>query len=79
MAPKKNVAAMNHKKNELATIEAKKELMAKCESGTHVSYYPAIFGLPKATVSTILQHKEVMNVVDEAKDVLRFLGESTLK
>ena len=52
MAPKKSGGANRSKRKSVrATIELKKELIAKHESGTCVSDLAAMFELPKSTVS----------------------------
>ncbi|GCC24533.1 hypothetical protein chiPu_0002934 [Chiloscyllium punctatum] len=64
------------------TIELKKELIAKHESGTRVSDLAAMFEMPKSTMCTILKNKEVIKAADVAKGVtiltskrLKFIGE----
>ena len=61
MAPKKSSEANRSKRKSVrTTIELKKELIAKHESGTRVSDLAAMFELPKSTVCTILKNKEAI-------------------
>ncbi|CAL1526524.1 unnamed protein product [Lymnaea stagnalis] len=52
-----------------ATIEVKKDLIARHEGGTRVADLAAIFGMPKSTVCTILKNKEAIKAADVAKGV----------
>jgi len=70
MAPKKSSEANRSKRKSVrTTIELKKELIAKHESGTRVSDLAAMFELPKSTVCTILKNKEAIKAADVAKGV----------
>lgn len=70
MVPKKRVEATKPKrKNERATIEVKKKLIAKHESGVRLSDLSTMFKMPKSTICTILKRKEVIKAADVAKGV----------
>ena len=61
MVPKKSSEANRSKRKSVrTTIELKKELIAKHESGMRVSDLAAMFELPKSTVCTILKNKEAI-------------------
>ena len=49
------------------TVEFKKELIAKYESGVRVSELAKEFGMAKSTISTILKHKDALKASDVAK------------
>ena len=49
------------------TVEFKKELIAKYESGVRVSELAKEFGMVKSTISTILKHKDALKASDVAK------------
>ncbi|GCC34410.1 hypothetical protein chiPu_0012883 [Chiloscyllium punctatum] len=70
MAPKKSSEAnMRKRKSVRTTIELKKELIAKHESGTCVFDLAAMFEMPKSTMCMILKNKEVIKAADVAKGV----------
>nr|XP_061806456.1 tigger transposable element-derived protein 1-like [Nerophis lumbriciformis] len=53
----------------MRTIELKKELIAKFESGTRVSDLATQYNMAKSTISTILKKKEAIKAADVAKGV----------
>ncbi|XP_061756781.1 tigger transposable element-derived protein 1-like [Nerophis ophidion] len=55
--------------NVTRTIELKKELIAKFESGARVSDLAAQYKMAKSTISTILKRKEAIKAADVAKGV----------
>nr|XP_057913058.1 tigger transposable element-derived protein 1-like [Doryrhamphus excisus] len=55
--------------NVTRTIELKKELIAKFESGARVSDLAAQYNMAKSTISTILKRKEAIKAADVAKGV----------
>ena len=71
MAPKKaggsSKADEGKRKVVRKTIEFKKELIAKYESGVRVSDLAKEFGMAKSTVSTILKNKDQLKASDVAK------------
>uniref|UniRef100_UPI00358F173F tigger transposable element-derived protein 1-like n=1 Tax=Myxine glutinosa TaxID=7769 RepID=UPI00358F173F len=70
MAPKKSSEGNKNKRKAVrATIEVKKQLIAKHEGGMRVMDLAAMFEMPKSTVCTILKNKEVIKAADVAKGV----------
>ena len=71
MAPKKAKVDSDKGKRKVVkrTIEVKKEIAAKYESGVRVSDLATQFGMAKSTISTILKNKEVIKAADVAKGV----------
>ena len=71
MAPKKasgsSKAGEEKRKVVRKTIEFKKELIAKYESGVRVSVLAKEFGMAKSTISTILKNKDQLKASDVAK------------
>ena len=71
MAPKKasgsSKAGEEKRKVVRKTIEFKKELIAKYESGVRVSVLAKEFGMAKSTISTILNNKDQLKASDVAK------------
>ncbi|KAF2344374.1 DNA binding HTH domain Psq-type [Trinorchestia longiramus] len=53
-------------RGDLTTIELKKEIIAKYESGVRVSDLASQYEMAKSTISTILKHKEVLEKADVA-------------
>nr|XP_045609707.1 uncharacterized protein LOC123765243 isoform X2 [Procambarus clarkii] len=70
MSPKK-VSDNSQAKRKMfrTTIEVKKELIAKYESGARMSVLATEFGMPMSTISTILKHKEAVKAANVAKGV----------
>ncbi|GFU25574.1 HTH CENPB-type domain-containing protein [Nephila pilipes] len=52
-----------------ATIEVKKDLIAKHESRTRLTDLAFMFEMPKPTVCTILKNKEAIKAADVSKGV----------
>ena len=70
MAPNKSSDGNRNKRKAVrATIEAKKQLIAKYEGSMRVMDLGAMFKMPKSTVCTVLKNKEVMKAADVAKGV----------
>ncbi|XP_017772781.1 PREDICTED: uncharacterized protein LOC108559909 isoform X4 [Nicrophorus vespilloides] len=70
MAPKKRAAREKPKRKIVfSTIEMKKELIAKWESGVRLSDLALQYGMAKSTISTILKNKEAIKAADVAKGV----------
>ena len=70
MGPKKCSEENKSKRKAVrATIEVKKVLIAKHESGTRVADLATMFGMPKSTVCTILKNKEAIKAADVVKGV----------
>ena len=69
MAPKKasGSSKAGDKKRVCKTIEFKKELIMKYESGVHVSVLAKEFDMTKSTISTILKNKDQLKASDVAK------------
>ena len=71
MAPKKasgsSKAGEEKRKVVRKTIEFKKELIAKYESGVRVSVLAKEFGMAKSAISTILKNKDQLKASDVAK------------
>ncbi|XP_067141805.1 tigger transposable element-derived protein 1-like isoform X2 [Centruroides vittatus] len=66
----KNVETMKPKRKiVISTIEMKKELIAKHESGMRVKDLAAMFKMPKSTVCTILKNKNAIKAANVAKGV----------
>ncbi|XP_076069180.1 putative CENPB DNA-binding domain-containing protein 1 [Oratosquilla oratoria] len=51
------------------TIELKKELIAKFESGTRISDLATQYGMAKSTISSILKNKDIIKEANVAKGV----------
>ncbi|XP_061126126.1 tigger transposable element-derived protein 1-like [Syngnathus typhle] len=70
MPPQKTSVRNKPKRtNVMRTIELKKELIAKFESGTRVSDLATQYNMAKSTISTILKKKEAIKAADVAKGV----------
>jgi hypothetical protein len=71
MGPKKcSVENKSKGKAFRATIEVKKDLIAKHESGTCVADLATMFRMPKLTVCMILKNEEAIKAADVAKGVM---------
>ena len=65
MGPKKDSDKGKAKRKTVrTTIELKKEIIAKYESGVRVSDLASQYEMAKSTISTILKHKEVLKKAD---------------
>ena len=70
MGPKKDSDKGKAKrKNVRTTIELKKEIIAKYESGVRITDLARQYQMPNSTISTFLKHKEVIKKADVAKGV----------
>ena len=70
MGPKKDSDKGKAKRKTVrTTIELKKEIIAKYESGVRVSDLASQYEMAKSTISTILKHKEVLKKADVAMGV----------
>lgn len=68
MAPKEVTRGEKPKRKiVISTIEMKKELITKWESGTRLSDLAAQYGMAKSTISTILKNKKAANVAKGVK------------
>ncbi|KAF6357047.1 hypothetical protein mRhiFer1_009983 [Rhinolophus ferrumequinum] len=59
------------------TIEVKKEIISKYESGVHVCDLETQFGIAKSTICTILKNKEAIKVVNVARGVKTLIRQRT--
>ena len=70
MGPKKVSASAEDKRKVVrSTIELKKEIIAKYESGVRVSNLALQYNMPKSTISTFLKNKEAIKAADVAVGV----------
>ncbi|KAF2369118.1 Homeobox domain-like [Trinorchestia longiramus] len=71
MGPKKNISDSGRvkRKNVRTTIELKKEIIAKFESGVRVSDLASPYGMAKSTISTFLKKIEALKGANVAKGV----------
>jgi hypothetical protein len=70
MAPKKVTRGEKPKRKiVICTIEMKKKLITKWESGTCLSDLAVEYGMAKSTISTILKNKEDIKAANMAKEV----------
>ena len=72
MGPKKGsggVVPKDKRKVVRTTIELKKEIIAKYESGVHVSTLAQQYGMAKSTISTFLKNKEAIKEANVAAGV----------
>ena len=69
MPPKKSESATGKRKTVRTTIEFKKELIRKYESGVRVSALATEFKMAKSTISTIIKQKEAIKASDVAVGV----------
>ena len=68
MGPKKSSSSGEEKRKVVRkSIEFKKELIVKYESGVRVSALAKEFGMAKSTISTILKNKDKVKASDVAK------------
>ena len=67
MGPKKGSTVSPKKKKLRTTIEFKKELVAKYESGVRVAELARMYGKSTSTISSILAKKKEINGIDYSR------------
>ncbi|XP_023238521.1 tigger transposable element-derived protein 1-like isoform X3 [Centruroides sculpturatus] len=65
----KHVETMRPRRKVVTTIEMKKQLIMKHESGARVTDLAAMYKMPRSTVCTILKNKEAIKAANVAKGV----------